>query len=100
MAKIKLDLDALQVDSFATDTTELVGGTVHAYDSEGCRQIPPGLARKTHQNSCFVASCNNASCFDCSIQISCWGCNTPLCPGVPFVDSKDKCTFGHGCSEH
>ncbi|HVG45891.1 MAG TPA: hypothetical protein VM890_14215 [Longimicrobium sp.] len=100
MAKIKLDLDALQVESFATDATEIPGGTVYAHESEGCKQIPPGMLRKTHQNSCFVASCNNGSCFDCSIQISCWGCNTPLCPAVPFIDSKDKCTFGHGCIEH
>ena len=42
MAKIKLDLDALQVESFATDVTGIPGGTVHAHDSEGCRQIHPG----------------------------------------------------------
>ncbi|HEX2077005.1 MAG TPA: hypothetical protein VHG08_04825 [Longimicrobium sp.] len=93
MRKLRMDLDQLRVESFVTDDAGGAnGGTVFGHESEGCRQIPPGLIRKTHDNSCFVASCNgNGSCFDCSIQISCWGCNTPLCPpGHPIDKTFDR----------
>ena len=91
MKKLRLDLDKLRVESFATDGTDADQGTVFGHESEGCRQIPPGLIHKTHQDSCFVASCNpNGSCFACSLQISCWGCNTPLCPPGRMDDTLDR----------
>jgi hypothetical protein len=98
MAKIKLELDALKVESFATDAAGVGDGTVYAHDSEGCKQLTPGAVHATQKASCFVASCHGGSCFDCSIQLSCWQCKSPICPPIP-AETGEHFTFADGCGK-
>lgn len=94
MKKLRLELDELRVDTFAT--TPMAGdekGTVHGHVTWTCETLPfedtdttcpPPTARATCANSCYgscYGSCN-ASCQG-SCYITCPGANCPFVPEGP-----------------
>lgn len=63
MKKIKLELDRLDVESFAVTPARSGGGTVHGHDTPGC--TPAGTCETLftcYDNSCNDNTCNGASC--------------------------------------
>ena len=79
MAKRKLDLDELEVESFATQTVDFVGGTVRA--------------RQTGPTACNPGTCDTGfhTCWDtCDPEATCaLSCN-PSCV-VTWCSCDDTC---------
>jgi len=70
MKKIKLDLDRLDVESFAVTPARDEGGTVHAHVSPGC--TPDGTCETLFTcYSCDGGSCEGASCH---LDFTCTDC--------------------------
>lgn len=95
MAKIRLDLEALAVDTFATDGARRAAGTVHAHATNPWDCVYSA----TGQNDC---PCNSqASCFDCiySAVLTCQDtCSAPGCDGptVNEMTCGTTCRWGPG----
>lgn len=58
MKKIKLELDRLQVESFAVTRERSEGGTVHGHATPGC--TPAGACETLF--TCYEYTCNGGSC--------------------------------------
>jgi hypothetical protein len=96
MKKLSLDLDALDVESFATDTARRQAGTVHGYITIACGNTPNGTCDNTCQcsNQCNTwdtacggdtGTCTKDQTCNCPTVIgySCEydTCNLPNCTG-------------------
>lgn len=101
MRKLKLDLDTLKVDSFATDADAEGPGTVHGhYTAPGCFNVSqlhghgcefvvaPGQAKKSDFNTCkqtcwdIVYTCQascNGTCFPGSCACPSVQCSVVIC---------------------
>ena len=84
MKKIRLDLDALAVETFSTTRDdEAARGTVRGHLSAYYELCHEG---DTWQQSCTCeATCNAATCYNCGGGSA--GCNTPTgnCCLIPFT---------------
>lgn len=90
MAKLKLQIDALRVESF--DTTAIAdahAGTVRAHGDA----VEEEVAITTPQS-------RDPSCFE-TCKISCWGTCYASCGGTCEVSCDGRCTqlCSYGCSD-
>jgi hypothetical protein len=73
MRKLKLDLDALQVEAFDTEAQPAARGTVAAHDSESKESLCYGMCNSTEPTQdpynayCTWEACSNTWCYN-----SCW----------------------------
>ena len=73
MRKLKLDPEALSVQSFAVDPARAERGTVRGHDTAGC--TPAGACETLF--TCYEYTCNGGSCDQepsCHIAYTCTDC--------------------------
>lgn len=75
MKKLKLTLEALAVESFATAATPEPRGTVRAHATEFGQTCDPGP-------SCGPETCGQFACIFETQNANLCGVNTPACPGT------------------
>ena len=81
MRKLKLDLDALTVESFEPSKEKSEAGTVRGYLSAYYELCHEG---DTWQGSCTCEpTCNEQTCYNCGSG----GCNTAGCPNTNYTCS-------------
>jgi hypothetical protein len=93
MRKLKLEIDALRVESFAPEAEQEAAGTVRAYFTAYYELCYEG---DTWQQSCTCEpTCNAETCYSC--QTGCGACQTaggtcgePACTGTCYPISMPR----------
>ncbi len=65
MRTLKLKLEELTVDTFATEETPAALGTVRAHESLDDGGEEPGGGDTKEVRTCDYTGCNNPSCYSC-----------------------------------
>ncbi|HEX8696587.1 MAG TPA: hypothetical protein VF746_29475 [Longimicrobium sp.] len=75
MRKLKLEIDALRVESFApVAEDDSRGGTVHGHSyPNGC--FPPSDSQDPYLDTCGYATCAGNSCWQSCNGYTCGGCD-------------------------
>ena len=87
MKKLALNLDALQVQSFATVEYVRVPGTVHAAQNTGPTGCTCGIWPYPTECENTCRTCNDPSCYSC--DDTCWNtCQHTCATGVCACDQE------------
>ena len=73
MAKLRLDLEAIRVESFAASAEEADAGTVNGHAGSAPLNTCAG------QRTCYISYCNDSACIDSCLEtckITCGACIT------------------------
>jgi hypothetical protein len=97
MRKLKLEVDALQVESFAPEAEQEKAGTVRAYLTAYYELCYEG---DTWQQSCTCEpTCNAQTCYTCGTNCGtgntgCGTCGEPACTGTcqPISMPRTSCS--------
>lgn len=101
MKKLALDVNALQVQSFATDEVSMLPfGTVHAYKKTGLQDTDCSAvdACVTARGCSVVAECPpSKDPQGCQSQVDACDTRTPECRTARCPSADDACPSGRGC---